>query len=146
MTRRLALYLFAFTITFVCKAQDIHFSQHFNANTYINPSFNGLPAGANRISLNSKNQWISANSPYNTYLFAFDNSWKFNKLSPAFFSSSALFYYDVAGDANFSNTQFIPALAYTFQPSKNYNNLVSIGIQPGIVQRNIDINKLYFGD
>ena len=146
MNRFIFIYCFYFLCTCAATAQDIHFSQHFHSNTYINSSYNGLPSGFNRVSLNTKNQWISAKAPFNTYLLAFDNSWKINKVAPAFFSSSALLYYDVAGDGDFITIQFSPSLAYTFQAGNASNNLISLGIQPGFVQRSIDFNKLNFGD
>jgi len=128
----------------VLQAQDIHFSQHFNAPMYVNPSFNGLSPGMSRVSLNTKNQWLAAKSPYQSFLACFDNSWKIKKSSPSFFSTSALLYYDVAGDGNFSTAQFSPSIAYTFLLNKSFNSLLSFGVQPGIVQRSLDVSKLRF--
>lgn len=136
-------YLFLTVIT-VLQAQDIHFSQHFNAPNYTNPSFNGLAPGMSRFSLNVKNQWLAVRSPFNTYLAGFDNSWKRNKSAPSFFSTSGLIYYDVAGDADFSTLQFSPSIAYTFVLNSSFNSLFSVGLQPGIAQRSLDISKLRF--
>jgi type IX secretion system PorP/SprF family membrane protein len=125
-------------------AQDIHFSQHFHAQNHTNPSFNGLAPGMSRFSMNIKNQWISVRSPFNTYLASFENSWKKNRYNPSFFSTAGLVYYDVAGDADFSTIQFSPSLAYTFVLNSNFSSLFSVGIQPGIAQRSLDISKLRF--
>ncbi len=126
------------------QAQDIHFSQHFHTPMYVNPSFNGLSPGMSRFSLNAKNQWLAARSPYQSFLSCFDNSWKINRSSLAFFSTSAMFYYDVAGDADFSTAQFSPSFAYTFLLNNTFNSMLSFGIQPGIVQRSLDLTKLRF--
>jgi len=128
----------------VIKAQDIHFSQHFHNPNYTNPSFNGLAPGMSRFSVNSKNQWYAANSPFSTYLATFDNSWKKNRSSPAYFSTSAMLYYDVAGDADFSTLQFSPSFSYTFLTNSRTSSLLSFGIQPGIAQRSLDVSKLTF--
>ncbi len=133
-----------FTVLTALQAQDIHFSQHFNVSNYINPSFNGLAPGMSRFSLNAKNQWLAAQSPFQTYVTSFDNSWKINRASPSFFSTSGLLYYDVAGDADFSTLQFNPSLAYTFVLNSSYSLLLSIGIQPGFAQRSLDMSKLRF--
>jgi type IX secretion system PorP/SprF family membrane protein len=126
------------------QAQDIHFSQFYHASNYINPSFNGLSPGINRFSLNMKNQWIFAKSPFRTYMASFENSWKRNKTIPAYFSTSGLLYYDKAGDGNFSTLQFSPAISYNFVLNSNFNTLLSIGVQPGIIQRSLDIFQLSF--
>ncbi len=137
--------LFVFIDTVSClQAQDIHFSQHFHAQNYINPSFNGLAPGMTRFSLNSKSQWLSVRSPFNTYLASFENSWKANRTNTSYFSTAALVYYDVAGDADFSTMHFSPSLAYTFVLNSNLSSLFSVGIQPGIAQRSLDITKLRF--
>jgi len=125
-------------------AQDIHFSQHFHAPYHTNSSFNGLAPGMSRFSMNVKNQWLEARSPFQTYLAGFDNSWRGNKRNPSYFSTSALMYYDVAGDADFSTLQFSPSISYTFLLNSTFNSLLSFGLQPGIAQRSLDISKLYF--
>lgn len=135
-----SMLFFAFQIT----AQDVHFSQHFHTPLYINPSFNGLSPGMGRFSLNAKNQWLSVKSPYQTFLAGFDNSWKVNKAAPGFFSTGVIMYYDVAGDANFSNTRLTPSFSYTFLLNNTFNTLVSLGAQAGIVQRTLDVSKLRF--
>jgi len=139
------LFLFVFMLfAHKADAQDVHFSQHFHAPIYTNASFNGLSPGMSRFSLNSKHQWYSVNSPFQTYLVAFDNSWKYKKTVPSFFSTSALLYYDVAGDADFSTTLFSPSLSYTFVLNRTFSSMLSVGIQPGIAQRSLDITKLRF--
>lgn len=126
------------------KAQDIHFSQHFHAHNYVNPSFNGLSPGMSRFSLNTKNQWYAVRSPFTTYLASFDNSWRRKYSGTSYFTTAALLYYDVAGDANFSTLQFSPSFAYTFLTNSKINSLLSFGIQPTIAQRSVDISKLTF--
>lgn len=137
-----------FTIIFITvaglQAQDIHFSQHFHAQNYVNHSFNGLAPGMSRFSLNSKSQWLSVKSPFNTYLAAFENSWKAGRNSRSYFSTAALIYYDVAGDADFNSIHFSPSIAYTFVLNSNLSSLFSFGIQPGIAQRSLDVSKLRF--
>ncbi len=128
----------------VLNAQDIHFSQHFHAPIHTNPAFNGMAPGMSRFSLNSKSQWYSVKSPFQTYMATFDNSWKFSRSNPTFFSTAAMIYHDVAGDADFSTTQFSPSIAYNFVIGRSYHSILSVGIQPGIAQRSLDVNKLYF--
>lgn len=144
MKKVLVLILIIFLTGHFLLGQDIHFSQYYHAQQYINPSFTGLPPSIYRVSLHSKNQWLSITKPYQTYLTSFDASFRINKLSSDYFSTGALIYYDVAGDANLSLTKFSPFLSYTFFVSENINGLLTIGIQPGIAQRNMNFYKLYF--
>lgn len=129
---------------FKAEAQDIHFSQFFHSPSYINPSFNGLRPGLSRVSLNAKNQWTSVYSPYQTALLNFDNSWRIKSGDKSYFSTSAILYYDAAGDASFSTTQFSPSISYNIGLDRNLNTIFSIGVQPGIIQRSLDVSKLYF--
>ncbi len=141
--KRFILYIFVIS-QLTLKSQDIHFSQHFHAHSYVNPSFSALAPGVSRLALNSKHQWISVNCPFNTFLASFDNSWKFSYINPSFFSASALIYYDVAGDADFSTTLISPSISYTYVLDDKLKKLLSFGIQAGIAQRSFDITKLWF--
>lgn len=145
MKRLKFLFLLHFIlISNIIFGQDIHFSQFFHVPSYINPTFNKLKPGLNRVSLNTKNQWTSVNSPYQTALISFENSWRINKNSKNYFSTSLLAYYDVAGDASFTTLQVSPSISYNFGLNRRFNTIVSIGIQPALFQRSLDISKLYF--
>lgn len=138
------IFLFLLMFCINAKAQDIHFSQFFHIPSYTNPSFNGLRPGLSRVSLIAKNQWTSVQSPYQTALLNFDNSWRIKAGDQNYFSTTAILYYDVAGDASFSTTQLSPSISYNIGLDRNLNTIFSIGFQPGIIQRSLDVSKLYF--
>ena len=65
-------------------AQDIHFSQVFNAPLWLNPALTGFTPGVARVGVNYRNQWYSANnngffrSPFMTTALNFDMPIKIN--------------------------------------------------------------------
>ncbi len=125
-------------------SQDIHFSQHYNAKLYTNPSYTGLIPGMSQFSMNTKNQWISVSKPYQTYLLGFENAFKLSRSGNHFFSAGMLMYYDRAGDSKFNTTQFSPSISYHFLPQKNSNSFISIAFQPGYSQRSLQYDGLNF--
>jgi type IX secretion system PorP/SprF family membrane protein len=124
--------------------QDIHFSQHYHAQLYTNPSYTGLVPGMSLFSMNTKNQWMSVTKPYQTYLLGFENAFRVSRKGNHFFSAGMLLYYDVAGDSKFSTTQLSPSISYHFLPKKNTNSFISVAFQPGFSQRSLQYNNLNF--
>jgi hypothetical protein len=82
-------YCLLFMIALGCQtnifAQDLHFSQYFNAPLIVNPANTGfIPDGDYRVGINYRNQWANIGNPYKTFsaygdgqLFGerFENGW-----------------------------------------------------------------------
>lgn len=123
-------------------AQDIHFSQFWNAPLLQNPSFAGKSEGDFRAIINHRSQWGGVTSnPFNTFGANFDM--RFNS-SPKnnYFAGGISMYTDVAGASKMRST--IVNLAAAYHIRINNQSYISAGLQGGINQKSINENDLRF--
>ena len=118
------------------RAQDIHFSQFYNAPLVINPAQTGIFRGDQRFSANFRNQWQAANAPFTTFLGAYDQKLRTKRMDQHFFSAGAHLFYDESGDADLST--FNVSLGGSFTKVLDGINFVSIGAQVGVGARSFD--------
>ena len=123
-------------------AQDIHFSQYYNAPLALNPALAGIYEGDRRFGATYRNQWQSALVPYTTVLGSFDQKLKFGASKRGFFGGGLNFYYDEAGDANLSVTNF--NLSGNYSLILNEESMLTFGIQAGVSQRSFKLSELTF--
>jgi len=94
--------VFALLFSWVLQAQDIHYSQFYNAPLNLNPAMTGVFGGDVRLMGNYRQQW----SPWVNYLtFSGAVDKKFYPKAPrnGFFSGGLTFNYDEAGDSKLQN-------------------------------------------
>jgi type IX secretion system PorP/SprF family membrane protein len=125
-------------------AQDIHFTQFFNAPLSINPSNAGLIKGNFRVGVNSKNQWSSVTKPYQTIAAFFDMLFLKRRYHKDALGVGMLFNADIAGDSKYSTLSAGAALTYIKSISYRNNHFIAVGIMPSILQNSIDYNTLYY--
>lgn len=125
-----------FFSTFICKAQDVHFSQFYNMPLLINPAMTGDFNAKARFIMNYKNQWrsVSAN-PYNTIAFTADGILKKKK-----FGVGLIFISDNSGSARIRSNQIY--LSASAKAHVDKNNYVTYGLQAGWAQHSNDLSKL----
>ena len=111
-------------------AQDIHFSQFYNAPLVVNPAQTGIFLGDQRFAASYRNQWQAADAPYTTFLGAYDQKLRTKRMDDHFFSAGAHLYYDEAGDADLSTLNV--SLGGSFTKVLDGVNFVSIGAQAGV--------------
>ena len=124
-------------------AQDLHFSQYFNAPILVNPANTGFnPDNDYRLGINYRTQYANLGSPYKTMsawgdvkLFAdrFENGW---------IGLGGMLLKDDAGSGSLSATSGFATIAY--HQMIGYNSLLSGGFGLGFVNKRIDITKLNF--
>jgi len=136
-------------ITLLCfqgliQAQDIHLSQFFNAPMLLNPSNTGLFEGQYRLGGFYRNQWSSVTKPYQTFGFNGELSLFKDALDIDYMGIGVMFTNDKAGDGNYSTRNFAMSVAYHKGLNSDYNHYISAGFCAGIIQRNLDLSKLYF--
>lgn len=136
MRNRLTI-LFFLTIV-VTYAQDPEFSQYYAAPLYLNPAFSGTSTD-HRFIANHRNQWPNITQGYVTYAFSYDYS-----LDHLNSGIGILATVDKAGTAGLRSTQINFQYAYKVQVSDKF--VLSSGLNFGVGNRNIDFNKLIFGD
>jgi len=128
------------------RAQDLHFSQYFNAPLLINPANTGFEPDADwRAGINYRNQWAGISSyPYKT-MSAWGDAQLFNdRFESGWMGAGLAILKDVAGSGNLSSTKVYGNIAY--HQMLGYNSLLSGGFGIGAVNKRIDLTKLTFND
>lgn len=134
----------AFTCALNCfnaKAQDIHFSQFFEAPLLRNPSLAGIFTGDLRIQGVYRSQWGSVTVPYRTGSLDIEYKKPIGRTDD-FITIGGQLLYDKAGTTNFTTTNILPALNYHKALSADKNRYLSLGFMAGFVQRRIDMSKM----
>lgn len=137
MRKILQLLLLLF-ITNEALAQDPQFSQYYASPIYLNPGFTGTARG-HRIVSNTRLQWTSLVSSFNTYAVSWDVN--VDELNSGF---GILASVDEAGSVGLQ-TSNIGAL-YAAKIRLNDNILISPGLQFSYGSRLLDFDKLVLGD
>ena len=128
-------------ISIQIKAQDIHFSQFFEAPLLRNPSLAGLFAGDVRMQSVYRTQWQSVTVPYQTV--SLNGEYKFSVgQSNDFMTIGGQILYDKAGSIALSATHILPVINYHKSLSDIRNTYLSLGFMGGLVQRKLDRSKV----
>ncbi|MFL5729797.1 MAG: PorP/SprF family type IX secretion system membrane protein, partial [Cytophagaceae bacterium] len=127
----------------LANAQDIHFSQFYSTALATNPALTGLFKQDYRATLIYRRQWKQINASFITKAFGGDANFILSakdKLGVGIFVMN-----DHVGDGIIKNNTFLVSTAYhrTLDAAKRHR--VSIGVQTGFVQKNIDYTTLIFG-
>jgi len=123
------------------KAQDIHFSQFFEAPLLRNPSLAGIFTGDIRIQGVYRSQWGNITVPYKTGSFNLEYKKPIGH-GDDFITTGLQIVYDKAGTTNFTTTNILPAVNYHKSMSSEKSSYLSLGFMGGVVQRRIDRSKM----
>ena len=124
-------------------AQDLHFSQYFNAPLLVNPANTGFnPDYDFRIGGNYRNQWATVGNPYKTMSVWGDTKLFTNRFENGWLGAGFSLVKDAAGAGSLSATTAVATVAY--HQMLGYNSLLSAGFGLGYVNKRIDISKLTF--
>lgn len=140
------LLLMIVAVAVYTKAQDLHFSQYFNAPLLINPANTGFEPEADwRAGINYRNQWAGVlNNPYKTMSAWGDAQLFNNRFENGWVGVGMVLLKDVAGSGDLSSTKVYGSVAY--HQMLGYNSLLSGGFGVGAVNKRIDATKLTFND
>jgi type IX secretion system PorP/SprF family membrane protein len=139
--KRVLILVFVLLFHFNTTAQDIHFSQFFEAPLLRNPSLAGIFNGDLRFQTVIRQQWASVTVPYQTGSFNTEFKMPVGNADD-FLTIGGQFVYDKAGSTNFKNIQVLPAVNYHKSLSGLKNRYLSLGFMGGYVQRSIDPTKI----
>lgn len=118
---------------------DAHFSQYYAYPLWLNPGLTGVMDGDYRITANYKRQWADISNPYETEALSFD-TYPYKNLG---FGVTVL--HQSAGDAGYNYTNALFSAAYRAILDHSQMNVLSIGIQAGVINRRFNPNKLQLG-
>ena len=125
-------------------AQDLHFSQFYNAPLNLSPALAGVFSGDQRFGANYRQQWSSVPVPYMTLSGYYDQKIYLPQLRTGLLGGGVVFNYDRAGDGNLSWAQLGLNGAYVQQIAEKH--YLSAGFEAMAGQRAFDPQKLYFDD
>jgi len=124
-------------------AQDLHFSQYFNAPLIINPANTGfIPDGEYRLGLNYRNQWASLGNPYKTFSVFGDGQLFGERFENGWVGVGGALLRDVAGSGDLTTTRAFASVAY--HQALGLGSLISAGFSLGYVNKRVDFTKLTF--
>jgi type IX secretion system PorP/SprF family membrane protein len=131
---------------FVCmcssvKAQDMHFSQFFEAPLLRNPSLAGIFTGDVRVQMVYRDQWNSITNAYKSGSFNVEYKMPVGKGND-FLTTGLQVLYDKAGTAGLTTTNFLPALNYHKSLNGDKTTYLSFGFMGGLVEKSIDRSKI----
>lgn len=121
-------------------AQDIHFSQFFEAPLWRNPSLAGIFTGDVRVQAVYRDQWNSFTDAYKTTSLNAELKMPVGK-GYDFVTAGLQVLYDKAGTTSWVSAHVLPALNYHKAVSTERNQYLSLGFMGGYVQRNFDASK-----
>ncbi len=122
-------------------AQDIHFSQFFEAPLLRNPALAGLFSGDLRIQGVFRSQWNSITVPYTTGSVNGEYKLPIGR-SNDFLTIGGQLLYDRAGSTAFTSTHILPMLNYHKSLNSQKSMYISAGFMGGLVQRHLDRSKI----
>jgi type IX secretion system PorP/SprF family membrane protein len=123
------------------RAQDIHFSQFYEAPLLRNPALAGIFTGDYRIQTLFRDQWNSFNNAYQTGSLSGEYKWAIGKTND-YLTTGMEILYDKAGTAALTTTEAMPALNYHKSLNNEKPMYLSVGFMGGIVQKTLDLSKV----
>ena len=123
------------------KAQDLHFSQFFDAPLLRNPSLAGIYTGDIRVQGVYRSQWNSITNAYKTASLNSEYKMPVGRGND-FLTVGLQVLYNRSGDAVLTTTHVLSALNFHKSLSNVHNRYLSLGFMGGWVQRQIDFSKI----
>ncbi|HEY4148523.1 MAG TPA: PorP/SprF family type IX secretion system membrane protein [Chitinophagaceae bacterium] len=141
MSGRLNLLLLLLLAGGAAGAQDLHFSQFFEAPLLRNPSLAGIFTGDVRVQMVYRDQWNSFTNAYKTGNFNAEYKAPVGR-GDDFLTVGVECLFDKAGTVGLTTTEVMPALNYHKSLSGNKRTYLSVGFMGGLVEKTIDRSKV----
>ena len=122
-------------------AQDIHFSQFFEAPLLRNPALAGIFTGDVRVQAVYRDQWNTVTNAYRTSSLNAEYKLPIGGGSD-FITPAIQILYDRAGTVSWVSAHVLPGINYHKSLSENTNRYLSLGVMGGPVQRRFDRSKM----
>ncbi|MCH8330847.1 MAG: PorP/SprF family type IX secretion system membrane protein, partial [Bacteroidetes bacterium] len=123
--------------------QEVHFSQFGSSPLTLNPALTGMINGNYRIVGNFREQWKSVTVPYSTFSSSIDMPILRSRFRQDNLGAGFIFYRDIAGDSRLSTSFYSLSLGFT--KALDSRQRLTIGLQPGLIQKSINFSDLQFG-
>ncbi len=141
----------SFILLFFAQAngQDRHFSQFYAAPLLLNPALTGAFDGKYRVNMIYRDQWRGVlDQPFKTFAANFDLRFPLTSVMQSKDAAGLgiTFFSDKVGNLGFNTNSII--ISGSFHKSLNPQNsqYLSVGVQGGISQRNVNYENFTFQD
>jgi type IX secretion system PorP/SprF family membrane protein len=129
-------------------AQDIHFSQFYQAPLTLNPALTGVMNCNTRVVANYRNQWapVIPGNAYNTFSVSYDQKLPAGRYDNFGFGLNV--WTDRAGELDFQTltAKLSGAYARRVAGTRKKSHYAVFGAEVGVSQRSIDFLKARWGD
>lgn len=127
-------------------AQDIHFSQFYQAPLHLNPAMTGVMECTQRFTANYRNQWSSViSNEFQTYSASYDM--KIPAAQYDYFGAGISLWGDQAGSGRFATYQARLSGSYSryMGGTRTSSNYLVVGADLALSSRSLNIAKLQWG-
>lgn len=127
------------------QAQDVHFSQFYNAPQMLNPALTGKINGKFRAGINYRNQWfgqVNGRTTYSTPALSYDMPIHLSYGDVV--GAGAYLVNDRSSGGLLTRLQVVLGGAYHKSFGEDGKHSASLGIQFAYIQRRLDINNIRF--
>jgi type IX secretion system PorP/SprF family membrane protein len=149
LTRWIAMFVFAALFMVEANAQDKHFTQFYASPLTLNPALTGAMEGSYRVGAIYRDQWRKVlENPIKTFSMAADLRFDANRKRSTedAFGLGIMFFNDKVSVVDFSTTQIAVSMAYHKALGVNQDQFLTLGIQGGLTQRNVNYESFNFHD
>src|SRR5829696_3452345 len=122
-------------------AQDIHFSQFFEAPLLRNPSLAGIYSGDIRVQGVYRDQWNSVTNAYRTGSINAEYKMPIGR-SDDFITTGVQALFDRSGTVGLTSAHLLPAVNYHKSLSDSKLMYLSLGFMGGIIRKSVDMSKM----
>lgn len=131
------------------RSQDKHFTQFYASPLTLNPGLTGAMEGRYRVGMIYRDQWRKVlDNPIKTFAVAadlrFDAPGK--RVKEDAIGLGLMFFTDRVSVIDFSTTQIAVSMAYHKSLGSDNRQFLTLGIQGGLSQRNVNYESLTFHD
>lgn len=134
------IFLYGFLNVKISYAQDLHYSQFYNAPLNVNPANTGIFNGDRRFMGSYKDQWRSVPVPWTTFTLSYDQKFYPKRSDTHFFTGGIFLNYDRQGLSKLTLTNINLSGGYTM--ILNESNLFSIAAVVGFASRGFSPSSL----
>ena len=129
------------------RGQDLHFSYYEMSPLTLNPALTGAFEGTFRVGGIYRDQWASViSNPFRTPSFYVDAPIIRGFGKRDWIGVGAVVFSDEAGQAKLSNSALLASVAYHMSLDRKSKNILTLGVQGGVIQRRIDLADAKFED
>ena len=145
--KKISILLFALTLGFVAKAQDIHYSQFYMAPLNLNPAMTGVMNCSQRLSANYRNQWASVlrDKAFQTSQVGYDTKIPVGRYD--YIGIGGTLWNDKAGSLNLQTNQLSLNFAYAKKMGgyRKKSSYLVMGTRIGVVTKGINFGEARWG-